>query len=169
MGRGLMMGACAAALLLAAPAMAASAGAKAAARPWMNSRLSPDARAELVLAGLSLDQQIALLHGVMPVFLGPKKPAHVQISAGWMPGLPELGIPDLTESDASLGVANAGRKDDDATPLPSGMALAATWDPRTAFAAGAMIGKEARQKGFNTLLAGGDPGFTYSFSGNNFR
>ncbi len=155
MGRGLMMGACAAALLLAAPAMAASAGAKAAARPWMNSRLSPDARAELVLAGLSLDQQIALLHGVMPVFLGPKKPAHVQISAGWMPGLPELGIPDLTESDASLGVANAGRKDDDATPLPSGMALAATWDPRTAFAAGAMIGKEARQKGFNTLLAGG--------------
>ncbi|HEX2817928.1 MAG TPA: beta-glucosidase, partial [Phenylobacterium sp.] len=71
------------------------------------------------------------------------------------PGVSDLSIPDLTESDASLGVANAGRKDDDATPLPSGMALAATWDAKTAFAAGAMIGKEARQKGFNTLLAGG--------------
>ncbi|MBS0360915.1 MAG: glycoside hydrolase family 3 protein [Proteobacteria bacterium] len=73
-----------------------------------------------------------------------------------MPGLPELGVPALTESDASLGVANAGRgPKDDATALPSGMALAATWDPELAFASGAMIGKEARQKGFNTLLAGG--------------
>jgi beta-glucosidase len=155
MGRRLMMGVCAAALL-ALPGLATSAGAKApAGRPWMNAKLGPDARAELVLARLSLDQQIALLHGAMPVFLGPKKPAHVQLSAGWLPGLPEFGIPDLTESDASLGVANAGRKDDEATPLPSGMALAATWDAKTAFASGAMIGKQARQKGFNTLLAGG--------------
>ncbi|HLZ77393.1 beta-glucosidase [Phenylobacterium sp.] len=146
----LKMGVCAAALLLAAPAVAQAAG-----QPWMNRKLSPDARADLVLAKLSLDQQIALLHGSMPVFMGAKKPANVQISAGWLPGVPELNIPDLTESDASLGVASAGRKDDDATPLPSGLALAATWDPKTAYASGAMIGKEARQKGFNTLLAGG--------------
>jgi len=155
MGRDLKAGVCAAALLLALGGAAEAAGAKTSAQPWMNRKLGPDARAELVLARLSLDQQIALLHGVMPVFLGPKKPAHVQISAGYMAGVPELGIPDLTESDASLGVANAGRKDDDATPLPSGLALAATFDPKTAFAAGAMIGKQARQKGFNTLLAGG--------------
>jgi beta-glucosidase len=152
MGRGLMMGVCLAALAL--PALAADAKAPAG-RPWMNPALSPDVRAELVLARLSLDQQIALLHGHMPVFLGPKKPANVQLSAGWLPGLPDLGVPDLTESDASLGVANAGRKDDDATPLPSGMALAATWDLKTAYASGAMIGKQARQKGFNVLLAGG--------------
>ena len=151
MRRTLMIGACAAAMILAAPAAAPAAGAQ----PWMNPKLSPDARADLVLARLSLDQQIALLHGEMPVFMGAKRPAHVQISAGYMPGLPDFGIPDLTESDASLGVANAGRKDDDATPLPSGMALAATWDAKTAFASGAMIGKQARQKGFNTLLAGG--------------
>ena len=151
MRRTLMIGACAAAMILAAPAAAPAAGAQ----PWMNPQLSPDARADLVLARLSLDQQIALLHGEMPVFMGAKRPAHVQISAGYMPGLPDFGIPDLTESDASLGVANAGRKDDDATPLPSGMALAATWDAKTAFASGAMIGKQARQKGFNTLLAGG--------------
>src|SRR5579859_7873744 len=154
MGRGLRVGVCAAALSLALPGLA-DAARPPVARPWMNPRLSPDARAELVLAKLSLDQQIALLHGSMPMFLGARKPANVAISAGYMPGVPELGIPDLTESDASLGVANAGRKDDDAAPLPSGMALAATWDPQTAFASGAMIGREARQKGFNTLLAGG--------------
>ena len=159
MRRGLRMGVCAAALLLALPGVAPAAGKAAAkpgaAQPWMNRTLSPDARADLVLGKLNLDQQIALLHGFMPVFMGPKKPANVQISAGWLPGVPDLSIPDLTESDASLGVANAGRKDDDATPLPSGLALAATWDPKTAYAGGAMIGKEARQKGFNTLLAGG--------------
>lgn len=152
---GLKTSVCAAALLLASPGAALAAGATAGAQPWMNPKLSPDARAELVLKRLTLDQQIALLHGSMPVFMGPKKPPGVLISAGYMPGLADMGVPDLTESDASLGVANAGRKDDDATPLPSGMALAATWDEKTAFASGAMIGKEARQKGFNTLLAGG--------------
>ena len=148
------MGVCAAALLLAAPGMAPAAG-KPLGAPWMNPKLSPDARADLVLARLTLDEQIALLHGSMPLFMGPKRAGRRAGSAGYMPGVPELGIPDLTESDASLGVANAGRKDDDATALPSGLALAATWDARTAFAGGAMIGKEARQKGFNVLLAGG--------------
>jgi beta-glucosidase len=84
-----------------------------------------------------------------------KPPAGAMQAAGYVPGLPRLGIPALSESDASLGIANAGRKDDDATPLPSGVALAATWDAKTAFDSGAMIGRQARQKGFNVLLAGG--------------
>lgn len=151
MGRDLKAGVCAAAVLMALPGLAASAPAQ----PWTSPKLSPDKRADLVLDRLSLDQQIGLLHGSMPAFMGPKKPPHVLISAGYFPGLPEYGIPELTESDASLGISNAGRKDDDATALPSGVALAATWDPKAAYAAGAMIGKQARQKGFNVLLAGG--------------
>lgn len=166
-GRGLMIGVCLAALSLAAPGMTQAAGK--AARPWMDPKLSPDRRADLVIAQMTLDEQIALLHGSMPRFMGPEKPAHVVISAGYIPGVPRLNIPDLTESDASLGVANAGRKDDDAAPLPSGMSLAATWDPATAFAAGAMIGKEARQKGFNTLLAGGANLLRDSRNGRNFE
>lgn len=151
MGRDLKAGVCAATVLMALPGLAASAPAQ----PWTSPNLSPDKRADLVLDRLSLDQQIGLLHGSMPAFMGPKKPPHVLISAGYFPGLPEYGIPELTESDASLGISNAGRKDDDATALPSGVALAATWDPKAAYAAGAMIGKQARQKGFNVLLAGG--------------
>src|SRR5512140_562926 len=152
MRRGLMVGACVASLSLALGGSAQSAPP---ARPWMNPKLSPDARADLVLKELTFDEQVGLLHGHFPTLMGTKKPAHIQQSAGWVPGVPRLGVPDLTESDASLGVANAGRKDDDATALPSGVALAATWDVKTAFASGAMIGKQARQKGFNTLLAGG--------------
>ena len=32
--------------------------------PWMNTSLSPDERADLVLKELTLDEKIALLHGV---------------------------------------------------------------------------------------------------------
>jgi beta-glucosidase len=42
-----------------------------------------------------------------------------------------------------------------ATALPSGLNTAATWDVKTAFEGGAMIGSEARSYGFNVLLAGG--------------
>jgi beta-glucosidase len=145
----------AAAILALAAGGAHAAPRAAAARPWMNARLSPDARAELVLKEMSLDEQISLLHGSMPMFLNPRPPG-VVISAGYLPGLERLGVPPLKESDASLGVANAGRGNtDDAAALPSGVAVAATWDPKLAFAGGAMIGKEAREKGFNVLLAGG--------------
>jgi len=158
-----MTGVDAAVLAVALPALAASP-----ARPWMNPKLGPDARAELVLKQMTLDEQIRLLHGQFPTFMG-KRPPGVQMSAGYVPGIPRLGIPDLTESDASLGVASAGRKDDEAVALPSGLALAATWDPKTAFASGAMIGKEARQKGFNVLLAGGANLFRDPRNGRNFE
>ena len=125
------------------------------AEPWRNVKLSPDRRAELLLQRMSLDEQVALLHGHFPVIMRPP-PEGVPASAGWFPGRPKYGIPAIHESDASLGVANAGRGDkDDAAPLPSGLALAATFNPELAFQGGAMIGKEARQKGFNVLLAGG--------------
>jgi len=129
-------------VLIAAQAAAAPKGA------------SPDARADALIAQMTVDEQIALLHGVLPSLMHPLPPGTVH-SAGYIPGLPRLHIPDLKESDASLGVANAGRKDDDATALPSGLSLASTFSEPTAQDGGAMIGKQARQKGFNVLLAGG--------------
>ena len=127
-----------------------------AAQPWMNPKLSPDKRADLLQAQMTADEEFSLLHGHMPGMMRGGRPAGVALVAGWFPGVPRLGIPDIWESDASLGVANAGRKDnDDATALPSGLALASTFDPKLAYASGAMIGKETRQKGFNVLLAGG--------------
>jgi beta-glucosidase len=114
----------------------------------------PDARAEALLDQMTLDEQIGLLSGHMPSVLKPR-PEGVQRSAGWVPGLKRLGIPDLFETDASLGVSAAGRRDDLATALPSGLALASSWSPELAEEAGAMIGGEARAKGFNCLLAGG--------------
>ena len=116
---------------------------------------APEVRAAALVAKMSTDEKIALVHGHFPMFMRGK-PAGMTLHAGYIAGIPRLGIPDLQESDASLGVANAGRDPtDDATALPSGLALAATFDPSIAYAGGAMIGKEARQKGYNILLAGG--------------
>lgn len=119
--------------------------------------VSPEAamaRANALVAQMTEDEKLSLVHGQMPMFIA-KRPADIPLSAGIIRGVPRLGIPDLRETDASLGVANAGRKDDDAVALPSGMLLASTFDPAIAYAGGAMIGKEARQKGFNVMLAGG--------------
>ncbi|MES2340283.1 MAG: glycoside hydrolase family 3 C-terminal domain-containing protein [Pseudomonadota bacterium] len=123
---------------------------------WMDKTLSPDARAKLLIDQLTLDEMISLLHGPMPAMVNPP-PADAAMGAGYIPGVERLGIPPLNETDASLGIANPRqvRPGDGATGLPSGLALASTWDPELAHAAGVMVGSEARDKGFNVLLGGG--------------
>ncbi|MDO8322367.1 MAG: beta-glucosidase [Phenylobacterium sp.] len=123
---------------------------------WMDKSLSPDNRAKLLIAQLTLDEMISLVHGPMPAMVNPP-PADAAMGAGYIPGVERLGIPPLNETDASLGIANPRqvRKGDGATGLPSGLSLASTWDPELAHAAGVMVGSEARDKGFNVLLGGG--------------
>lgn len=143
--------------VLATLAMPAWARAEAG-RPWMDAKLMPDVRATLVEKEMTQAEKLQLVHGyfAVPVF-GQKLPAGALGSAGYVPGIERLGIPALQESDASLGVANPVdvRPGDSATALPSGLALASTFDPRSAYAGGAMIGHEAWSKGLNVLLAGG--------------
>ena len=107
---------------------------------------------------MTFEEKVRLLHGPMPLMLPPsKKPQGVAIGAGFIEGVERLGVPMLIETDASLGVSNLMemRKGDIATALPSGLSLAASWDGELARAGGAMIGSEARAKGFNVMLAGG--------------
>jgi beta-glucosidase len=127
-------------------------------RSWLNLSLPPEVRADLALQAMTLDEKIRIVHGSFGFsFQGKPKPEGALGSAGYVPGVPRLGIPALQESDAGLGVANPEqtRAGDEATPLPSGLSIAATFDPALAERAGAMIGAEARAKGFNVLLAGG--------------
>ncbi len=125
-------------------------------QPWMNTALSADERADLLVAQLTLDEMISLVHGPMPALCNPP-PEDAAMGAGYIPGVPRLGIPPLNETDASLGIANPRRvrAGDGATGLPSGLALASSWDIDLAYEAGAMVGSEARDKGFNVLLGGG--------------
>ena len=144
-------------LILALSLMAASlyaVAAKAEDRPWMNRALSPNARADLVLQQMSTEEKLSLVVGTS---LRPE--GETAGAAGYVAGLPRLGIPMLRESNAELGVAIPPLPDqithaDEATALPSGLATTATWNPAIAQANGGMIAEEARRKGFNVLLAG---------------
>ena len=116
-----------------------------------------DAWAARTLSQMTPQEKRGLLLGYIPFQL-PAAQRPKAMAAGYVPDLARLGVPALTESDASLGVANMGavmRGTDVATALPSGAAMASTWDPGLIEQAGAAIGAEARAKGFNVLLAGG--------------
>jgi beta-glucosidase len=134
-----------------------------AAQPWLDSQRSPDERARLAVAAMTLDEQIGMLHGPMaltlpiPGLAAVALPAEAIPAGGYIPGVARLGIPALFETDASLGVTNpmGVRPGDVATALPAGLALASSFNPALAYRAGAMVGSEAHAKGFDVLLGGG--------------
>ena len=105
-------------------------------------------------------ERMQLLSGVMPFQVQGANSSRtfkgIPAIAGYVQGIPRLGIPDLLETDSSLGVANPMQlRTEKDTALPSSLALAATFDPQMAFETGAMIAAEARGYGYNVLLAGG--------------
>lgn len=120
----------------------------------------PDERAREIEAQMTDDERFSVLVSVMGAGdLWPVRderiPADTPMSAGYVPGIPRLGVPPLRMSDAGLGVTNPGyRPGDTATALPAGLALAAGFDPALARSAGEVIGSEARSRGFNVQLAG---------------
>ena len=121
---------------------------------------TPDAaaKAKAIVAQMTPDEKVVLTNGIMPLpfVAGTVIPADAVAGAGYVPGVPRLGIPALKETDASLGVAwVGGLRHDGATAMPSGIAQAASWNPDLLYHGGAMIGGEARAKGFNVMLAGG--------------
>ncbi|EJL29290.1 beta-glucosidase [Novosphingobium sp. AP12] len=136
-----------------------------------NRALSPQDRARALVAAMTTEEKLAIIHGYFPPLAKPVTPIAMTPSAGHIPGIPRLGIPTLRESDASLGVANQieQRKGDTATALPASLATAASFDPRIAYAGGAMIGAEARAKTFNVLLAGGVNLTRDPWNGRNFE
>jgi beta-glucosidase len=125
--------------------------------PWMNTSLSPDERAALVLKEMTIDEKITLLHGTGMVGLSPMSPlsVHSNGGAGYVPGIPRLDIPAIQMSDAAYGVRSSGENGRYSTALPANVASAASWDIAAAYEYGALIGRELRAQGYNMTLGGG--------------
>jgi beta-glucosidase len=146
------------ALAVGAPAPAQDAEPVTFARETMG---APTERAAAMLAQMTQAEKLSLLEGYFATDFAPTKftvPAAAREgSAGYVPGIPRLGIPPQWQTDAGLGVASQGgaKQKRAATALPSGPATAATFDPALAFEGGRMIGHEARAYGFNVMLGGG--------------
>jgi beta-glucosidase len=125
--------------------------------PWMNTSLSPDDRAALVLKELTLDEKITLIHGAGMQGMGPVSPTRVYSNGGvgFVMGIPRLGIPGIDMSDAAYGVRSSGENGRYSTALPANVGAAASWDVDAAYAYGKLIGTELRAQGFNMSLGGG--------------
>ena len=126
-------------------------------RPWMDRSLSADARAELAVKELTLDEKLNLVHGEGMRGWGPPLPnAHLgNGGAGFVLGIPRLGIPFIQMSDAAYGVRASAENGRYSTALPSNVALAATWDTEAGCEYGTLIGRELRAQGYNMSLGGG--------------
>ena len=151
-------------MLLATPTLAGAADQ----RTWLNPSLGAGERAKAALAAMTVDEKLRLIFGftspsaqdlakVPDDIVSPELKSYVLAhaikgAAGFVPGVPRLGIPDQTQTDASMGVRDAQIP---STVLPSSLATAASFDPAVTEAGGAMIGSEAKASGFNTFLAGG--------------
>jgi len=125
--------------------------------PWMNTTLTPDERADLVLKVMTLDEKISLLHGTGMEDLSPMSPLAVDSNgcAGYVPGIPRLLIPGIQMCDSAYGVRMSGINGRYSTALPSNLASAASWDLDAAYEYGALIGRELRAQGYNMHLGGG--------------
>ena len=123
--------------------------------PWMNKSLSPDERAALLVKQLTFDEKISLVHGTGWEAIFGDIPKHSLGGAGFVPGIPRLGIPDLQMADAAVGVARSAVFGRYSTPLPSAIAEAASWNLDIARDYGALIGTELHNQGYNMGLGGG--------------
>ena len=156
---GLLTMACA--LTAAGGAQAGAFADKAGAMPWMDSSLPPEQRASAVLGQLTLEEKIALLHGEGMRDWPNMSPAIRALQgqsnggAGFVLGVPRLGIPAIQMSDAAYGVRSSAENGRYSTALPSNLASAASWDPQSACAYGQLIGQELRAQGYNMTLGGG--------------
>ena len=165
--------------ILSALAFSAIAQDTSAPQPWMDSKLDASTRADMVVKAMTQDEKLQMVFGYFSTnapwqanatknFVFPKD--GLPDSAGFVPGIPRLGIPNQWETDAGVGVATQRSPTPrERTALPSGIATAATWNPETAFAGGAMIGNEARLSGFNVQLAGGMDLLREARNGRNFE
>src|SRR6266702_8403879 len=104
-------------------------------RPWLNTSLSADERATLLLTHITLEEKIGMVHGKSN-------------EAYAMPAIARLGIPALTMTDGPAGI-NEGK----ATSLPAPIGLAATWDLAVAEQYGELLATEAQATGHNVFLA----------------
>jgi beta-glucosidase len=108
-----------------------------------------EARADVLLKQLSLEEKIDLIGGVDDFYIR---------------GIQHIGLPALKMADGPFGVRNYGP-----STTFGGMGLAATWDRELAERMGAVIGQDARARGVHFMLG---PGVNISRSpmcGRNFE
>jgi beta-glucosidase len=139
--------------------------------PWMNKSLSPDQRADLVIKEMTLDEKMNFVHGTGWNGLRPDAaiPKGSLGGAGYVVGVPRLGIPGINMADSAVGVRLSGPGSHYATLLPSVLGAACSWDPEALHLFGDVIGRELRDMGYNMSIGGGMDLMREPRNGRNFE
>ena len=128
-----------------------------------NKKQALEERVESVLAQMTLDEKIAIVH------------AQSKFSS---PGVPRLGIPEMWVMDGPHGVrpetlwdewASALWTSDSCTAYPALTCLAASWDKELSLLYGRSVGEEARYRKKNVLLGPGVNIYRTPLCGRNFE
>jgi len=111
---------------------------------------SNDAMIEKIIKQMTIEEKIKMIGGAPEMTTYPLK---------------RLGIPVAQMSDGPVGVFMFGKT----TAYAASVALAATWNKTLAEKVGNSIGKEARKKGVNIMLAPGMNIYRAPMCGRNFE
>jgi beta-glucosidase len=124
--------------------------------PWMNTALSPEQRADLLLAQMTLQQKVEQLsNDVRPAEDAANRPpgCKFQIIGRHIQGIPELGIPTVRMTNGGTGLRGGDcLPEPTATGVPSANATAATFNPELGRQLGDVLGDETRLHGHQVLL-----------------
>ena len=104
--------------------------------------LSPASRVDALIAQMTLDEKLSLVSG------GPEDASTNQYQAGYLPGIPRLGIPSLRLSDGPPGISTKELS----TGMTQTMGVAATFSAADARKNGEVIGRDAKALGQDVAL-----------------
>jgi len=101
-----------------------------------------DARVDKLLSQMTLEEKLTLIHGTK------EDPAVYQGQAGYLAGIPRLGIPGLRFADGPPGVLTRHPSQGETAT----MGVAATFSMKDAYLNGVVIGREDRALGIDVSL-----------------
>ncbi|KWN59391.1 glycoside hydrolase family 3 C-terminal domain-containing protein [Burkholderia ubonensis] len=103
-------------------------------------------RADALVRKMTLDEKLRFIHSQYEMSKVPGG------GAGYIQGVPRLGIPDLNMVDSATG---SGSTSQASTTFPATLAVAASWDRRLAYDYGTQVAIQLRAQGFGMGLGGG--------------
>ena len=141
--------------------------------PWMNTSLTPEQRADLLIPQMTLEQKVQQLsNDVRPA----QDPANRPKGCGFagsgrhIQGIPALGIPTVRMTNGSTGIIGGDCKPNPVgtgcrRPLPS----RATFNPGLGRQLGDILGNEARLHGHQVLLGPTVNPVRHPYGGRNYQ
>jgi beta-glucosidase len=127
-----------------------------------NAQFDTTAKIKALIKQMTLEEKVNMIH------------ASSSFTSG---GVKRLGIPEMTTSDGPHGVRPEHGRDwnldnnslDSGTYMPTGVCLAATWNPKLGYEFGKVLGQEANYRGKDVILGPGINIIRSPLNGRNFE